>query len=489
MADQGLLGQSKPAGTTNTLLYGAPIDSSASAVLTIANDGTGAAYDVAIKNYDQELTVDASSYLLHEGDVITGYRFTLGTPIDSDSTLVPSNTITSADGEKTAKFESFYVPSFTEVDVKNVAIRAITVESVSGTFAVGDTLTKGSSPNNTDALVYAVVTGESNTIIHIGPSTLNGTGTEFADGDSVGTSGGASATASTGGVGAANNEFVFSTDGSTYNLFLGVDLTIFKDRSYRFDTSDSSMSGSDLSFSTTINGEWGPDNTAGTEDDGSEYTTGKTTNGTAGSSGAYIQFDFAADPNLGTTLYFYDGGVGTASNANFGGSDRFLSLSTDFTYNEIYVYELAGTWVNASDSFTAGGTSFTVTAQTAGPYGYVRSYSSTTLKVIKGTGSADFAGTDVFQDSPKDGNASRSAVTVSSVDVATTAVGVENFISKDKALSANGIDRITSLVIGPGERLIVESATQNNGFTLLGFEDASNAFTVRNFLESTAGAG
>ena len=49
MADQGLLGQSKPAGTTNTLLYGAPIAQSASAVLTIANDGTGAAYDVAIK--------------------------------------------------------------------------------------------------------------------------------------------------------------------------------------------------------------------------------------------------------------------------------------------------------------------------------------------------------------------------------------------------------------------------------------------------------
>jgi hypothetical protein len=489
MADQGLLGQAKPAGTTNTLLYGAPIDSSASAVLTIANDGTGAAYDVAIKNYDQALTLDASSYLLHEGDVITGYRFTLGTPIDSNSNLVPSNTITSADGEKTAQFESFYVPPFTEIDVKNVAIRAITVESVSGTFAIGDTLTKGSSPNNTDALVYAVVTGESNTIIHIGPSTLNGTGTEFADGDSVSTAGGASATVSTGGVGSANNEFVFSTDGSTYNLFLGVDLTIFKDRSYRFDTSDSSMSGRDFSFSTTINGEWGPDNTAGTEDDGSEYTTGKTTNGTAGSGGAYVQFDFSADPNLGTTLYFYDGGTGTASNANFGGTDRFLSLSTDFTYNEIYVYELAGTWANSSDSFTAGGTSFTLTGQTAGPYGYVRSYSSTTLKVIKGTGSADFAGTNVFQDSPKDGTASRSIVTVSSVDVATTAVGVENFISKDKTNAANNVDKLTSLVIGPGERLIVESATQNNVFTLLGFEDASNAFTVRNFVESSAGAG
>ena len=55
----------------------------------------------------------------------------------------------------------------------------------------------------------------------------------------------------------------------------------FSDRTYRFDTSDSSMSGRDFSLSTTINGEWGPDNTAGNSDDGTEFTTGKTTNGTS----------------------------------------------------------------------------------------------------------------------------------------------------------------------------------------------------------------
>ena len=61
MADQGLLGQAKPAGTTNTVLYSAPVNQSASAVLTIANDGTGAAYDVAIKDFDQKLT-----FLMHQ---------------------------------------------------------------------------------------------------------------------------------------------------------------------------------------------------------------------------------------------------------------------------------------------------------------------------------------------------------------------------------------------------------------------------------------
>ena len=41
------------------------------------------------------------------------------------------------------------------------------------------------------------------------------------------------------------------------------------------------MSGLDWSLSATVNGEWGPDNTAGTEDDGTEYTTGRTAVGTA----------------------------------------------------------------------------------------------------------------------------------------------------------------------------------------------------------------
>lgn len=70
MADQGLLAQAKPAGTTNTILYSAPITSSTSAVLNIANDGTGAAYDVALKDYDQDLALDASTYKLHPGDLL-----------------------------------------------------------------------------------------------------------------------------------------------------------------------------------------------------------------------------------------------------------------------------------------------------------------------------------------------------------------------------------------------------------------------------------
>ena len=478
MADQGLLGQAKPAGTTNTVLYSAPADQSASAVLTIANDGTGAAYDVALKDYDQKLTLDASTYKLHEGDIISGYRFTVGTPISSNAGFQPGQQFTSTDGEKKFKFESFYIPTTTSVFVKDIAIRQITLESITGTPAVGDTLTKGAGGNTTTATVYAY----KNNIVHIGPSTINGSGAEFADGDSV-TSGSATGTVSTGGVGSAQNEFVFSTttSGGTYDLALDGATTLFSDRTYRFDTSDSSMSGRDFSLSTTVNGQWGPDNTAGNSDDGTEFTTGRTTNGTAGSSGAYVQFAFGANDNTPGTLYFYDGGTGTAANANYGGSDRYILTSDTVQYSEIYVYDIEGTWTNSSDGFLNAGITYTVTAQTSGPFGVVRSFTGTTLYVIKGIGSADFAGSDSFQDVPLSNEQSRTLATVSSVTVASTALEVDNYLTKDKTNAANNVDRLTSLVIGPGERLVVESATQNNIFSLVGFQDASTALTTRVF--------
>ena len=482
MADQGLLGQSKPAAATNTVLYSAPIDQSASAVLTIANDGTASDYDIAIKDCDQELTVDASTYNLHRGDVITGYRFALDTPFLQSLGLTQGTTITSADSEKTAVFESFYTPAFTEITVKEVAIRLVTLESTSGTFVVGDTLTKGSGGDTTTATVFAVETTEGgNVIVNVGPSTINGSGSEFAAGDSVTATGGGAGTVSTGGVGSANDEFTFTESGGTESLFKGVALNVFTDRTYRFNVADSSMSGRDFKLSTITNGEWGPDGTTGTPDDGTEFTTGKTSNGTAGSSGAYVQYDFGADTSTPATLYFYDGGTGTAANANYGGDDRTISTTTSTTFESIYVYDLTGTWVNNTDSFTVGATSFTVTGQTAsGRWGYVSDYTSTSLKVINGVGSTAFASSDTFLDVPKDNDATQTTVTVSSIASDTTAVAAENWIA-DSTLSANGVDKITSIVVGPGQVVVVESTTQNNVFSLIGFEDASNEITLRTF--------
>lgn len=484
MAKQGILGKLKPSAGTDTLLYSAPIDASASTVLNVtAQGGSGTTYDVILKDYDQKLTVDASTYLLHEGDVITNYRFNLNQPIGIDAALQPGTNLTSTDGESAAKFESFFIPEFTTITVRDRSIRAISVESVTDTFVVGDVITKGASPNDTTATVYAVEDVSGSSVLYVGPSTINGSGTEFNDGDALTASGGATGTISVSGVGTAGNEFTLQESGETENLFLGDQITIFIDRTYRFDVSDSSMSGRDFKLSETVNGEWGPDGDfTVVEDNGTEYTDGKTTNGTAGSPGAYIQYDLTANPAISTTIYFYDGGTGTASNANYGGSDRQIVTTADVSYDSIFVYDLDGAaWTAGSDGFEFNGATYTVDSVNAGPYGYVRSYSGTTLYVIKGVGSADFAGTDTFKDCPLGSTVSRSEVTVSSVDVATSAYEAQDVLRNAKTISADTTDEIKSLVIGPAQRVLVNNAAADCSFVLVGFEDNSTAFTTRVF--------
>lgn len=490
MADQGLIAQLKPTAATDTVLYSAPIDASVSAVLTIANDGTGSAYDVGIKDYDQKLVV-GTGHRLHEGDVVTGYRFQLDTPVLSTAGLSEGTTLTSSDNEKTAKFESFYIPDTTVIEVKDVSIRQITVESVSGNFAVGETLSTGTAPDDTTALIYAVAQGSGSTILYIGPSTINGGGAEFAEGDSLSSTGGATATISVGGIGTAVNEFAFSEDsGSTFDLFIGTQLIGFSDRTYRFDVSDSSMTGRDFKLSETVNGEWGPDGVFGgaSTDDGTEYTLGKTTNGTAGSPSAYVQYDLTQATFTSGSLYFYDGGTGTASNADYGGSDRVFTISDGYSYDEIFVYDIDGTWTDNVDTFIYNGVTYTITGQISGPYGYVRSYAGTALSVIKGIGSADFAPADSFKDVPLLPGSVRETVTVASVTVAVDTIEPANYLIEGATNAANNAAKITSIVVGPGERLLVNSATANNTFSLVGFEDASTAFVTRTYVAQAQAA-
>ncbi len=80
---------------------------------------------------------------------------------------------------------------------------------------------------------------------------------------------------------------------------------------YKFDQADSSNGSHPLRFSTTNDG---------THNSGSEYTTGVTTNGTPGSSGAYTQITVATDA---PTLYYY-----CSSHSGMGGTANTPASNT-----------------------------------------------------------------------------------------------------------------------------------------------------------------
>ena len=64
-----------------------------------------------------------------------------------------------------------------------------------------------------------------------------------------------------------------------------------------------------------------------------------------------------------------------------------------------------------------------------------------------------------------------------------------NYLVDGDATGNNEVDKITSLVIGPGETVVVNSATANNVFSLIGFEDSTTSFPTQTYTASSEGGG
>ena len=246
-----------------------------------------------------------------------------------------------------------------------------------------------------------------------------------------------------------STRFTYDLNNSgTFSLPENIGLNL--DRTYRFTQSDSSNTGETLAF------------TNGT---GVAYTTTVTTSGTAGTSGAYTQIVVTSvTPSSFKT-------VGTTANIGISGS-----VNTNPLYTTIYVYDVEGTVV-ATDSFeTVTGTN-TITTVTSGPYGYVHSASGVSVKVSLGLNSVAFTGTNTFYDSPREYSSVRAVATVSSVTTATD-INVEDYLFYGKSLAGNTTDKNSSIVIGPGQSLVVYSSAADLNYSLNGFEDNTSDYEL-----------
>jgi len=146
----GRLAASKPGATTNTTVYNADIDNTASVVFTAANvSGSGVTYRAAVRDYDQILQLD--------GDETTALEFQKGNPISqykvkiepgiSFTDATPGADITTQNGATAKLLDVFKDSTTLERWVKVEKLLESTADSaqITGIFQLGETITGGTS--------------------------------------------------------------------------------------------------------------------------------------------------------------------------------------------------------------------------------------------------------------------------------------------------------------------------------------------------------
>jgi len=361
----------------------------------------------------------------------------------------------------------------------------------------------------------------------------------------------------------ASNPYEFPLVGATIANF-------DNERVYRYDQSDASNTGHPFRISEEQDG-----NQSLT---GTEYTGGVVKGGTAGTDG-FLEITITSATPL--NLYAYaEAAVPNTPDANAGYGHSIATVLIP-SYQEIYIYQLRGAPWNDADTFTIGGTTYTIEANgvTPGAWGFVHDFDAdrNVLKISLDGDSADFAVNDYFYDTPTiaDANrvmtqvvtgkvlgvdtigaadASRSAgdyvglsptggsgtglkvdVTVDGSGAATitlvnggkdyadnevltltdavlggggaanltfqtnligtgdqagatarTYTNMEDYIAYDVSVAANNYDKVTGIVIGPGQNLLVYSSAADLAYGVSGFETASEDYT---FLLNAKSAG
>ena len=224
---------------------------------------------------------------------------------------------------------------------------------------------------------------------------------------------------------------------------------------YRFDVSDSGIASHPFKLSTTSDGS---------HNSGSEYTTGKTTNGTQGSSGAYIQYTVDADTP--DNLYYY-----CSSHSGMGG--------------KIGVF---GSTLEGGSGLTITGNSIAVDATvitgqtnegTADNNDVILIYDDTASALKKQTRSAFLTGTGVgnmnsftisdgsTSETISDGNTITFSGTSNEVEVAVSATDTVT-IGLPASITANVTGNVTGNVSG------TSGSTTGNAATATALETARN---------------